>query len=69
VADQGQTESVLGLEPGQSCGRVQHRAKHFAIRQFAWFDGDRAGNLLKLVAARQIVLDDDELAIELNGGF
>ncbi len=39
--------------------------RRFVVGQFAGLGGDRAGDLLDLLTARQIVLDDDELAFQL----
>ena len=67
VAHQRQAEGVLGLDPGQAGRRVEHGGQAVALGQLARLGGDAAGDRLELVAAGQVVLDDDELLLQLDG--
>ena len=67
VADQRQAEGVLGLQPRQPRRRVEHGGQAVALGQLARLGGDAAGDRLELVAAGQVVLDDDEELLQLDG--
>ena len=56
MPNQTEAKRALCFVPGQSGGRVQHHAQVIALRQFAIFGGDAAGDLLKLLAAGKIML-------------
>jgi hypothetical protein len=68
VPDQAEREGVLGLDAGQPGRRVEHGGQAVPLGQLARFGGDAAGDPLELVAAGQVVLDDDEGAGRLAGG-
>ena len=61
-----QAVRTLGLVAGQAGGRIEHGVQVLALRQVAVFGGDAAGNLLKLVAAGQIVVEHDEVLLEFG---
>ena len=67
VPDQREAERVLGLDAGQPGRRVEHGRQAVALGQLAGLGGDAAGDPLELVAAGQVVLDDDELPLQLDG--
>ena len=68
MADQREREGVLGLDPGQARPAASSTAvEAVALGQLARLGGDPAGDRLELVAAGQVVLDDDELLLQLDG--
>ena len=68
MPDQRQAEGVLGLHPGQARRRIEDHAQVVALGQVAGLGGDAAGDLLDLVTTGQVVLDDDELALQVRPG-
>ena len=64
---QRQRERALGLVPGQPRRRVEHGAEPVAVGQLAGLGRQRAGDGLELVAARQVVVDQDEQLLQLDG--
>ena len=68
VPDQREAEGVLGLDAGQPGRRVEHGGQAVALGQLAGLGGDAAGDPLELVAAGQVVLDDDEAAAPARRG-
>ena len=52
------------VRPGR---RIEHGRQPVALGQLAGLGGDAAGDPLELVAAGQVVLDDDELPLQLDG--
>ena len=60
---------TLGLVAGQAGGSIEHHVHVFALRQIAVFGGNAAGNLLKLVAAGQVVVEHDEDAFRVRQEF
>ena len=67
MPDQREAQRVLGLDPGQAGRRVEDGRQPFALGQLAGLGGDPAGDPLELVAAGQVVLDDHELPLQLDG--
>ena len=63
---QGQREGPLGLEPGQTGGRLQHGLQGLLGGQLTRLGGDRAGDLGQLVGSRQLMLQHDELPLQLH---
>ena len=57
---------TLGLIAGQAGGRIEHRVHVLALRQVAVFGGNAAGNLLQLLAARQIMVQHDEVLFKFG---
>jgi hypothetical protein len=67
VADQAQTERALNFVARQAGGGVQHGLQAVAFRQIAAFGSDAPGDLLDLLAAGQVVLDDHEELLQFRG--
>ena len=55
-----QGKSTLSFEAGQAGGGIKHGVQVIALRQVAVFGGDASGNLLKLVAARKIMVEHEK---------
>ena len=66
VPDQTEREGVLGLHSSQPGRRVEHGGQAVALGQLAGLGGHAAGDPLELVAAGQVVLDDDEGPLQLD---
>ncbi len=66
VAHEREGEGILGLQPGQAGGGVEHARKLMPLGQFAGFDGRAACDRLQLGPVRQVVVDHDEQAFELG---
>ena len=67
VADQRQAQRVLGLHAGHAGRRVEHGGEPVAVGQLAGLGRQRAGDGLDLVAAGEVVVDQDEELLELDG--
>jgi len=67
VADQGEAQGVLGLHAGHPPRRVEDGLQAVPLGQLARLGRQRAGDGLDLVAAGQVVVDQDELLFQLDG--
>ena len=66
MANQRERERVLGLDTGQADRGIENGIKGIAVGKFAGLGGDRAGDLLELIPARQIMFEHDKLALQLG---
>src|SRR5262249_12917539 len=67
IADQGEAVGVLGLVPGQARRRLDDPVQCRAILgQLAGLRRDRARDRFELVAARQVVVEHEELLLQFD---
>ena len=62
-----EAERALGLVSGQTGRCIQDGFQIITLRKLTIFGGNAAGNLFELLAARQVVLQDHEELLQLDG--
>ena len=69
MADQREAEGILGLHPGEPGRGVEDGGQAVAHGQLAGLGRHAPGDRLELIAAGQVVLDDHEELLELDGNL